>query len=122
MRRAPKLVLSALVALSVALGVAPATALAEGASLPSKDANGVITLTENVNSNSIVSFSETVTIDLNGFTLTLPRLDAASGAVLTITDSSDTKTGKVTSTGNNTSAVFSGGTLILEDGTVIQAE
>ena len=118
MRRAPKLVLSALVALSVALGVAPATALAEGTSLPSKNADGVIKLTENVNSSSTVSFSEAVTIDLNGFTLTLPRLDAASGAVLTITDSSETKTGKVTSTENNTSAVFSGGTLILEDGTI----
>ncbi|MDM8289641.1 hypothetical protein QUW41_10050, partial [Slackia piriformis] len=85
--------------------------------LPEQE-NGVITLTEDVTLDEAKQFSESVTLDLNGNSLTVPRLDVTDGAVVTITDSSPDKNGEVTSNGSITSAVFSDSELILAAGTL----
>ena len=84
-----KLLAMALALLMVAV-LLPVTAMAEGTALPEPDGNGVITLTENVTLGDMVTFNEgkTVTLNLNGNTLTGPADKAAisvNNATLTIT-------------------------------------
>lgn len=87
------------------------------ATLPAAE-NGVITLVEDVTLDEVKRFSESVTLDLNGNSLTVPSLYVTKGAVVTITDNSSDKKGIVTSSESITSAVFSGSTLILDAGTL----
>ena len=112
--------LSIIMAAAMVLSLLPMSALAAGDSLPDA-VNGVITLTEDVKLSNIVKPSESITLDLNGHTLTLPRLDAAQGITVTVTDRSEDKEGKIISNGGNTCSVFSGVTLILEAGTIENA-
>ena len=106
-----------LMALAMILSLLPVTVLAADA-LPSPE-NGVIKLTEDVTqTNGIAVSSSNLTIDLNGHNLKMTMLDVRDGASLTITDTSADKNGKVTTDGANTVAIRSGGTLILENGTI----
>ena len=56
-----------------------------------KPVDGVITLTENVTLDEVKTFLESVTLDLNGNSLTVPSLHVANSAVVTITDNSEDK-------------------------------
>ena len=111
-----KKLLSVLLAASMVLTMAPAV-YAAGDSLPAADENGVITLTENVEISGIVTFGdgqiEADTLNLNGFTLTVGRLDVKD--VLTVQDS--VGTGKITSDDTNTVVVWNGGELYIDGGT-----
>ena len=112
-----KRMLSILMALAMILSLLPVTVLAADA-LPSPE-NGVIKLTEDVTrTNGIAVSSSNLTIDLNGHNLKMTMLNVKDGASLTITDTSVDKNGKVTTDGANTVAIRSGGTLILENGTI----
>lgn len=106
--------LSVLLAASMVLTMAPAV-YAAGDSLPAPE-DGVITLTENVEISDIVTFGEgqieADTLDLNGFTLTVERLDVED--VLTIKDSGEN--GTVTSHENTTVVVWNGGELNIDGG------
>ena len=121
-----KKILAVFLSLCMAMSLLPVTALAtEGTdapntqttSLPPADKNGVITLTGPVDLNNAWKPKENVTLNLNGNTLTLPRLEAGNGVTITITDSQNGD-GKIVATGTNSAVVWSGGTLVLEDGTI----
>ena len=112
-----KSILAILLALVMVASLLPFGALADGASLPDAD-NGVITLTENVTLSESKYFKESVTIDLAGYTLSLPMIAAQDGATVTITDSSEDKNGKIVSSGSNTAAVFENSAIILNAGEI----
>ena len=83
--------LSIALALLMVCVMLPVVALADGTSLPVPDEKGVITLTENVTLGDMVTFGEgkTVTLNLNGKTLTGPTNNkpaiSVNDATLTIT-------------------------------------
>ena len=110
--------LSTLMALVLALSLVPTAALAaeNGTALPAAS-DGVITLDESVTLDGTWAPTESVTLDLNGHTLTLPRMDANNGITLTITDNSGGE-GKVVSTTTFGAVAWPGGTVILENGTI----
>ena len=113
-----KSILAILLALVMVASLLPFGALADGASLPG-EVNGVIKLTENVTlSANKVFTSESVTIDLAGYTLSLPMIAAKEGAAVTITDSSEAKNGKIVSSGSNTAAVYENSAIILNAGEI----
>ena len=89
----------------------------EATSLP-EAVNGVITLEENVTINSALSISSANanTIDLNGFTLSVTRLDSYTD--LTIRDSSASGNGVLTSSASITCVVWGGYSITLESGTI----
>lgn len=110
--------LAGFMAVCLILTLLPATALAAETALPEPD-DGVITLTDDVEiPSSVAVTSSDLTIDLNGHTLKTAMLDVASGASLTLTDTSENENGKLTTDGANTAVIRSGGTLILEGGTI----
>ena len=126
-----KRLLSALLALCMVLTMVPAAFATEGDSsgnsdvsaqvatnLPAADANGVITLQQDVTlaSTYTVEGNTTVTIDLNGFTLSVNRLD--SNTDLTIRDSSTDRNGVLTSSQNITCVVWDGHSITLESGSI----
>ena len=120
---------AAFLSLYMVMSLVPMTALAapenDGAGTPSTQAatelpgavDGVITLTGPVDLKNAWKPEENVTLNLNGNTLTLPRLDAGNGVTITITDSQNGD-GKIVATETISAVVWSGGTLVLEDGTI----
>ena len=123
-----KKILAVFLSLCMAMSLLPVTALATDAAdqnAPSTQAttelpkavNGVITLTGPVDLNNAWKPGEHVILNLNGNTLTLPRLEARNGVTITITDSQNGD-GKIVATGPISAVVWSGGTLLLEDGTI----
>ena len=120
---------AAFLSLCMVMSLVPMTALAapegDGAGTPSTQAatelpgavDGVITLTGPVDLKNAWKPEENVTLNLNGNTLTLPRLDAGNGVTITITDSQNGD-GKIVATETISAVVWSGGTLVLEDGTI----
>lgn len=111
-----KKLLSVLLSVSMVLTMAPAV-YAAGDTLPAADENGVITLTEDVEISDTITFGEgqieADTLDLNGFILTVGRLDVKD--VLTVQDS--VGTGKITSDDTITVVVWNGGELNIDGGT-----
>lgn len=81
--------LSIALALLMVCVMLPVVALADGTSLPDPNANGVITLTENVTLSNTWNISSDVTIDLNGHKLTINNGTAISvkGGSFTVKDS-----------------------------------
>ena len=126
-------ILSIIMAMAMTLSLMAVPAFAAGedetggsaaqtaASLPEAQ-NGVITLTKNVTLESGWTPDTSVTLDLNGKELTLPRMDVSNGIIITITDNSGGDTGKITATGTTGAIVWGGGTLILEKGTITSTE
>ena len=113
-----KSILAILLALVMVASLLPFGALADGTSLPA-EVNGVIKLTENVTLSADKVFTrESVTIDLAGYTLSLPMIAAKEGAAVTITDSSEDKNGKIVSGGSNTAAVYENSAIILNAGEI----
>ena len=129
MRRVPKLVLSALVALSVALGVAPATALADGVTdCSGGDSCTHVAAIENTHYNTL---AEAVTEAQDGDTIVLLRttegsgvkVDGTSGRTLTIDLHGFTYTvidPTVGSPNTETNAfqLLKGSTITFKDGTI----
>lgn len=122
--------LSIALALLMVCVMLPVVALADGNSLPAPDANGVITLTENVTLGDMVTFGEgkTVTLNLNGKTLTGPNNNkpaiSVNNATLTITGNG-TISGyaAVQVVGNTTpSGVATKSVLVVENGTLAGSE
>lgn len=109
---------SILLALTMVLTLLPVSALAEGgAALPEEDANGVITLTENV---TIEKWAVTkdATLNLNGFSYTTSDcgVDISNGATLTIVDTG--KNGKLTSAGMPICVAGANSKVVINSGTV----
>lgn len=109
---------SILLALTMVLTLLPVSALAEGGTaLPEEDANGVITLTENV---TIEKWAVTkdATLNLNGFSYTTSDcgVDISNGATLTIVDTG--KNGKLTSTGTPICVAGANSKVVINSGTV----
>ena len=109
---------SILLALTMVLTLLPVSALAEGgAALPEEDANGVITLTENV---TIEKWAVTkdATLNLNGFSYTTSDcgVDISNGATLTIVDTG--KNGKLTSAGTPICVAGANSKVVINSGTV----
>lgn len=71
-----KSVLAIALAVLMAVSLLTVGAMADGTVLPDADANGVITLTDDVTLSSAETFTEDTILDLAGHTLTLPRIDA----------------------------------------------
>ena len=124
LKRKSKRVLSIVLAVAMIVGLFPIAAFANGGgetsvaatSLPPADANGVITLTQNVTMDTVVSVQSANTIDLNGHTLSVLRLDSYTD--LTIRDTSNAANGVLTSSGTNTCVVWGGHSVTLESGTI----
>lgn len=115
-----KRLLSAFLSLCIVLTMMPAVFAAEASTLPDA-VDGVIQLTQSVTitGNTAYSVPEGVTtLDLKGFTLTVPRLDIKAGTALTITDSSENKTGKLTSSNGISVVIWDGGSLTVAGGTI----
>ena len=113
-----KSILAILLALVMVASLLPFGALADGTSLPG-EVNGVIKLTGNVTLSADKVFTrESVTIDLAGYTLSLPMIAAKEGATVTITDSSEAKNGKIVSGGSNTAVVYENSAIILNAGEI----
>ena len=113
-----KSVLAIALAVLMAVSLLTVGAMAEGTALPDADANGVITLTDDVTLSSIKTFVEDTVLDLAGHTLTLPRIDAKNGASVVIRDSSSSKTGRITSASSIAAAIWENSSMILESGTI----
>ncbi len=81
--------LSIALALLMVCVMLPVVALADGTSLPDPNANGVITLTENVTLSNTWNISSDVTIDLNGHKLTITHKTAVyiTAGTFTVKDS-----------------------------------
>ena len=131
LKRKSKRVLSIVLAVAMIVGLFPIAAFADGGesampvdqntetvdtALPGADANGVITLTQNVTMDTVVSVQSANTIDLNGHTLSVLRLDSYTD--LTIRDTSNAANGVLTSSGTNTCVVWGGHSVTLESGTI----
>ncbi|PWG59979.1 hypothetical protein DF200_04890 [Bifidobacterium catulorum] len=85
--------------------------------------NGTVVLLADSTSGAVVPAGKTVTLDLDGFALSSAADHAVvNNGTLTIVDSSDAKSGKVTTTATGKSAVFNQGTATLEAGTFAGAE
>ena len=112
-----KSVLAIALAVLMAVSLLTVGAMAEGTVLPDADANGVITLTDDVTLSSIKTFVKDTVLDLAGHTLTLPRIDA-KGASVVIRDSSSSKTGRITSASSIAAAIWENSSMILESGTI----
>lgn len=124
LKRKSKRVLSIVLAVAMIVGLFPIAAFAEeggnpatpvdqntesvATKLPDADEDGVITLTEDVTMDTVVSVQSANTIDLNGHTLSVLRLDSYTD--LTIRDTSNATNGVLTSSGDITCVVW-GGTL-----------
>ena len=113
-----KSVLAIALAVLMAVSLLTVGAMAEGTALPNADANGVITLTEDVTLSDVKKFTEDTILDLAGHTLTLPRIDAENGASVVIRDSSSSKTGRITSASSVAAAVRANSSMTLESGTI----
>ena len=113
-----KSVLAIALAVLMAVSLLTVGAMAEGTALPNADANGVITLTEDVTLSDVKKFTEDTILDLAGHTLTLPRIDAENGASVVIRDSSSSKTGRITSASSIAAAIWENSSMILESGTI----
>ena len=113
--------LSIMMALCLALSLLPTAAFAAegGTQLPTA-VNGVITLDENVTLSGAWQPTESVILDLSGYTLSLARVNVQDGVTVTITDSKDS--GKIEATSTRSVVVFNGGTLILENGTITSTQ
>ena len=115
-----KKLLSSILAVCMLLSTMGTGAFADGTALPTAD-GGVITLTEDVTLTQtfVVGQGETVTIDLNGYTITASNCEAINNSkydsTLTIMDSSDAGTGKIVGTIRNY------GTLNITGGTITYA-
>ena len=121
---------AAFLSLCMVMSLVPMTALAaqedDGAGTPSTQAatelpgavDGVITLTSNVTISDVLNVRDETanTIDLNGFTLSVTRLDSYTD--LTIMDSSTDGRGTLTSEGSITCVVWGGHSISLESGTI----
>ena len=112
-----KRLLTVLLAVCLVVALGTVTAWADSISLPAAE-DGVITLTENVTLSNITSFRNkpNYVLDLNGYTLTVNRLDIYTNFI--VRDSSEDQTGTITSSGSFTFAVWSGGELTIESGTI----
>lgn len=115
-----KRILSAFLTLCMVLTMMPAVFAADASELPDP-IDGVIQLQEpvTITGNTAYSVPEGVTtLDLNGYTLTVPRLDIQKDTALTITDTSTDKEGKLVSSANIAVVVWDGGSLTVAGGTV----
>ena len=112
-----KKVLATILALVMVLSVTTA-AWADETTLPQAGEDGVITLTSNVTISDVLNVRDETadTIDLNGFTLSVTRLDSYTD--LTIMDSSTDGRGTLTSEGSITCVVWGGHSISLESGTI----
>ena len=77
-----------------------------------------ITLGGNITVSGTLTIRASITLDLNGYELTVGRLDANNNAAVTIQDGSSAGTGKVTSSGGMTCVVWTGSSLTLESGEI----
>lgn len=132
LKRKSKRVLSIVLAVAMIVGLFPIAAFAEegglpatpvdqntesvSTELPKADEYGVITLTEDVTMDTVVSVQSANTIDLNGHTLSVLRLDSYTD--LTIRDTSNATNGVLTSSGDITCVVWGGHSVTLESGTI----
>ena len=132
LKRKSKRVLSIVLAVAMIVGLFPIAAFAEeggnpatpvdqntesvATKLPDADEDGVITLTEDVTMDTVVSVQSANTIDLNGHTLSVLRLDSYTD--LTIRDTSNATNGVLTSSGDITCVVWGGHSVTLESGTI----
>ena len=122
-----KKLMSVLLALVLVLAMVPVAASAESTELPTP-VDGVITLTENVELSSSYEVTGSLTLDLNGFTISnsgelvsnagalayLFRID--EGASLTLRDSSSGGVGSLSV--DNARGVLNYGTFIMESGKI----
>ena len=114
-----KRLFAVLLAVLMIASLSTVAALADDATaLSAADANGVITLTQNVTVSAITLNEDDTTIDLNGHTLTYTgttSIAASEGQTLTVTDNSGTGEGEIISTNivNASSflAAYEGGTV-----------
>lgn len=118
-----KKLMSVLLALVLVLAMVPVAASAESTELPTP-VDGVITLTENVELSSSYEVTGSLTLDLNGFTISnsgelvsnagalayLFRID--EGASLTLRDSSSGGVGSLSV--DNARGILNNGTFIME--------
>lgn len=132
LKRKSKRVLSIVLAVAMIVGLFPIAAFADegglpatpvdqntesvSTELPKADEYGVITLTEDVTMDTVVSVQSANTIDLNGHTLSVLRLDSYTD--LTIRDTSNATNGVLTSSGDITCVVWGGHSVTLESGTI----
>ena len=122
-----KKLMSVLLALVLVLAMVPVAASAESTELPTP-VDGVITLTENVELSSSYEVTGSLTLDLNGFTISnsgelvsnagalayLFRID--EGASLTLRDSSSGGVGSLSV--DNARGILNNGTFIMESGKI----
>lgn len=109
MRKTKKRFLSALLACAMLISLFPFAAFADSAPLPDAE-DGVIKLTENVTLSNeyTVQQGESVTIDLNGYTITNAsgKHTIVNYGTLVINDSSVNKTGVVDNTSHGKAAIY----------------
>lgn len=89
--------------------------------IPYFTSGGEVRLADNISLSSNTSILKDLTIDLNGHTLNMANKTLVPAAHLTVMDSSDGKTGKITSTAAFTIQIGSStttGALTLESGTI----
>ena len=122
-----KKLMSVLLALALVLAMVPVAASAESTELPTP-VDGVITLTEDVELSSSYEVTGSLTLDLNGFTISnsgelvsnaaalayLFRID--EGASLTLRDSSSGGVGSLSV--DNARGILNNGTFIMESGKI----
>ena len=122
-----KKLMSVLLALALVLAMVPVAASAESTELPTP-VDGVITLTENVELSSSYEVTGSLTLDLNGFTISnsgdlVSNADALAylfrideGASLTLRDSSSGGVGSLSV--DNARGILNNGTFIMESGKI----
>ena len=122
-----KKLMSVLLALVLVLAMVPVAASAESTELPTP-VDGVITLTENVELSSSYEVTGSLTLDLNGFTISnsgdlVSNADALAylfrideGASLTLRDSSSGGVGSLSV--DNARGILNNGTFIMESGKI----
>ncbi|MGM9603084.1 MAG: InlB B-repeat-containing protein [Faecousia sp.] len=120
-----KRILGILLSLCMVLMLFPVTAFAEGddtAELQALlDAGGTVTLDKDYTFTSKLQVNNTVTLDLNGYTLTSLCSDyfaiyVGGSGLLTLTDSSAAKTGRFTNEGTAGMGIYVDGSLVMEGG------
>ena len=122
-----KKLMSVLLTLALVLAMVPVAASAESTELPTP-VDGVITLTENVELSSSYEVTGSLTLDLNGFTISnsgdlVSNADALAylfrideGASLTLRDSSSGGVGSLSV--DNARGILNNGTFIMESGKI----
>ena len=122
-----KKLMSVLLALALVLAMVPVAASAESTELPTP-VDGVITLTEDVELSSSYEVTGSLTLDLNGFTISnsgelVSNADALAylfrideGASLTLRDSSSGGVGSLSV--DNARGILNNGTFIMESGKI----